>query len=82
MRNEIRIESAKKRKEQSRRAQKHQLRVAEENVSLNTSKVNYIDPRITVAWAKKFEVPIEGLMNKNMLENFIWAMETPSKWKF
>lgn len=28
-------------------------------VALGTSKLNYLDPRITVAWAKKFEVPLE-----------------------
>ena len=47
-----------------------------------------MDPRITIAWAKKYEVPIETgsggapLMNKTMLENSVWAMETPSTWNF
>merc|ERR1712029_289982 len=27
-------------------------------IALGTSKLNYLDPRITVAWCKKFEVPI------------------------
>lgn len=28
-------------------------------VALGTSKINYLDPRITVAWCKRSEVPIE-----------------------
>lgn len=28
-------------------------------VALGTSKINYLDPRITVAWCKRLEVPIE-----------------------
>jgi DNA topoisomerase-1 len=28
-------------------------------VALGTSKINYMDPRITVAWCKRHEVPIE-----------------------
>ena len=28
-------------------------------VALGTSKINYLDPRISVAWCKRQEVPIE-----------------------
>lgn len=28
-------------------------------VALGTSKINYLDPRITVAWCKRHEVPVE-----------------------
>lgn len=31
-------------------------------VALGTSKINYLDPRITVAWCKRHEVPIEKVM--------------------
>jgi len=33
----------------------------EENkeIALGTSKLNYLDPRITIGWAKKWDVPIE-----------------------
>lgn len=36
-------------------AQKDDLKT----VALGTSKINYMDPRISVAWCKKHEVPIE-----------------------
>ncbi|EDO35433.1 predicted protein [Nematostella vectensis] len=49
----------------------------EENkeIALGTSKLNYLDPRITVAWCKKFEVPIEKAYNKTQREKFAWAID-------
>jgi DNA topoisomerase-1 len=32
-------------------------------VALGTSKINYMDPRITVAWCKRHEVPIERVLS-------------------
>jgi DNA topoisomerase-1 len=58
------------------------LEEAEYNISTSTSKVNYLDPRITVAWAKKGEVPIEKLYNKTQLKKFVWAMEATPDWEF
>jgi len=43
-------------------------------VALGTSKINYMDPRITVAWCKQNEVPIEKIFNKSLLSKFHWAM--------
>lgn len=36
-------------------------------VALGTSKINYLDPRITVAWCKRHEVPIEKVRTKSIL---------------
>ena len=49
----------------------------EENktVAMGTSKLNYLDPRITVAWCKKFEVPIEKVFTKTHREKFRWAID-------
>jgi len=43
-------------------------------ISLGTSKLNYLDPRITVAWCKKFDVPIEKCYNKTQRDKFQWAI--------
>ena len=51
-------------------------------VALGTSKINYMDPRITVAWCKRKEVPIEKIFNKSLLAKFPWALEVPSTWTF
>lgn len=61
---------------------KQKLAEARDNIALATSKTNYLDPRITVVWAKRAEIPIEKLYNKVTLKKFIWAMETDTKWKF
>lgn len=38
-------------------------------VALGTSKINYMDPRITVAWCKRHEVPIEKVVIQNLNNN-------------
>ena len=52
------------------------------SIALNTSKINYNDPRITVAWCKKKELPIEKVFTKVLLEKFVWAMNIKSDWIF
>ncbi len=44
-------------------------------IALTTSKVNYMDPRISVSWCKLKQVPIEKIYNKSILVKFPWAME-------
>ncbi|XP_076449754.1 DNA topoisomerase I, mitochondrial-like [Babylonia areolata] len=44
-------------------------------IALGTSKLNYLDPRISVAWCKKFEVPIEKIYNKTQRDKFRWAID-------
>mmetsp|Transcript_27555 Transcript_27555/g.55622 ORF Transcript_27555/g.55622 Transcript_27555/m.55622 type:complete len:661 (-) Transcript_27555:2163-4145(-) len=51
-------------------------------VSLGTSKLNYMDPRISVAWCKRNEVPIEKIFSKTMRDKFNWAMAVPPCWRF
>lgn len=51
-------------------------------VALGTSKINYMDPRITVAWCKQNEVPIEKIFNKSLLSKFHWAMLVEPEFEF
>ena len=44
-------------------------------IALGTSKLNYLDPRISVAWCKKYDVPIEKVYNKTQREKFMWAID-------
>ena len=44
-------------------------------IALGTSKLNYLDPRISVAWCRKWEVPIEKIYNKTQREKFAWAID-------
>ncbi|KAG7229838.1 hypothetical protein INR49_012487 [Caranx melampygus] len=49
----------------------------EENkqIALGTSKLNYLDPRISVAWCKNHEVPVEKIYNKTQRDKFAWAID-------
>ncbi|XP_078433045.1 DNA topoisomerase 1 alpha-like [Wolffia australiana] len=51
-------------------------------VALGTSKINYLDPRISVAWCKRNEVPIEKIFNKSLLAKFAWAMDVVPDFRF
>uniref|UniRef100_A0A183DMJ7 Topo_C_assoc domain-containing protein n=1 Tax=Gongylonema pulchrum TaxID=637853 RepID=A0A183DMJ7_9BILA len=44
-------------------------------IALGTSKLNYLDPRISVAWCRKHDVPIEKIFNKTQREKFRWAID-------
>lgn len=50
--------------------------------SLGTSKMNYIDPRLTYAWCQRNDVPVERMFTKTLREKFTWAASTPGDWKF
>uniref|UniRef100_W5LKP9 DNA topoisomerase I n=2 Tax=Astyanax mexicanus TaxID=7994 RepID=W5LKP9_ASTMX len=49
----------------------------EENkqIALSTSKLNYLDPRISVAWCKNLEVPLDKIYNKSLRDKFAWAID-------
>uniref|UniRef100_A0A7S1TRD4 DNA topoisomerase 1 n=1 Tax=Phaeomonas parva TaxID=124430 RepID=A0A7S1TRD4_9STRA len=51
-------------------------------VALGTSKINYMDPRITVAWCKRVELPIERVFARTLRDKFNWAMAVPPDWRF
>ncbi|KAJ6000431.1 hypothetical protein N7481_000840 [Penicillium waksmanii] len=52
-------------------------------VALGTSKINYIDPRLTVVFSKKFNVPIEKFFSKALREKFEWAIKSVEEdWEF
>jgi DNA topoisomerase I len=60
------------------------IRNRDENkeVALGTSKINYMDPRISVAWCKRCEVPIDKVFAKTLRDKFNWAMAVPPDWEF
>jgi DNA topoisomerase-1 len=61
---------------------KRAMKDENKTVALGTSKINYMDPRITIAWCKEKDVPLEKIFNKSLLSKFPWAMEIPSTWRF
>jgi DNA topoisomerase-1 len=61
---------------------KKSLKVELKNVSLGTSKINYIDPRITIAFLKKHNIKVEKIFSPTLIDKFFWAMDVDEKWKF
>nr|AUV65423.1 topoisomerase I [Fusarium aethiopicum] len=62
-----------------------QDRDGNKEVALGTSKINYIDPRLTVVFSKKFDVPIEKFFSKTLRDKFRWAIksvEDEDDWTF
>ena len=61
---------------------KKNLKLEMKNVSLGTSKVNYIDPRITIAFTKKHNIDINILFEETLQDKFTWAMDVPENFVF
>lgn len=62
-----------------------QMKDKEDNaqVALSTSKINYIDPRLSVMFCKKYNVPIERVFTKTLRDKFKWAIESVDEnWRF
>ena len=52
------------------------------NVSLSTSKNNYIDPRIIFSFINKFEIPPEKLFTQQLIDRFKWASSVDKNYRF
>ena len=52
------------------------------DISLTTSKVNYIDPRVVVSFAKYFNIPLGKFYSSSLLKKFNWAFETDVDYRF
>jgi DNA topoisomerase-1 len=61
---------------------KKETKLKMKNVSLGTSKNNYIDPRIIFAFIKKFDIPPEKLFTKVLLKRFEWAAKVEKDYRF
>lgn len=52
------------------------------NVSLSTSKNNYIDPRIIFSFINKFDIPADKLFTQQLIDRFKWASAVNKDFKF
>lgn len=58
------------------------LKIELKNISLGTSKINYIDPRISIAFLKKNNLPVDKIFSKTLQEKFKWAMDVDTDFVF
>ena len=52
------------------------------SVSLNTSKINYIDPRIIYSFAYRFDISEEKLFTQKETKRFEWASKVDKNYRF
>uniref|UniRef100_A0A915Q7U6 DNA topoisomerase I n=1 Tax=Setaria digitata TaxID=48799 RepID=A0A915Q7U6_9BILA len=57
------------------RASKRVDRIKEQLRKLKIQRTDKANPRISVAWCKKYQVPIEKIFNKTQREKFRWAID-------
>lgn len=87
IRKQIKKTKNKERKEKLREKLKllksrKELKTELKSVSLGTSKVNYIDPIITIAFFKKHKLDIDSVFTKTLQEKFAWAFDVDENFKF
>ena len=58
------------------------LNVQEHNIATSTSKSNYLDPRITVAWCARVSLPLKSVYDGYLQDCFEWALDVPTDWRF
>ncbi|KWU43960.1 hypothetical protein RHOSPDRAFT_34389 [Rhodotorula sp. JG-1b] len=51
-------------------------------ISLGTSKINYIDPRISVVWCKQFDVTLNKVLTETLLEKFTAANHVEAEFEW
>lgn len=63
---------------------KKTLQTESKTLSAGTSKINYIDPRITIAFLKRNDIfdSIDKFFNKTHQKQFDWAMDTDANYIF
>jgi DNA topoisomerase I len=56
--------------------------VRNDKIETSTAVNNYLDPRITFAFAKRVSVPPEKLMSPSQMARFEWAKDAPKSFRF
>ena len=62
--------------------EKYKLKNELKNISLETSKINYIDPRITASFSKKLNLNINMFWNSKLTKKFSWALSSNDNFIF
>lgn len=78
------FEAAIEKTRQQLNREENLCRIKDENksVSLGTSKINYIDPRIVCSWATREKVPLSRLFSATLQKKFPWAMNIGEDYRF
>jgi DNA topoisomerase-1 len=61
---------------------KKEMKIEMKDYAMGTSKTNYIDPRITVAFLKKHNIDVNKIFPKTLQDRFNWAFSIDETFKF
>lgn len=61
---------------------KKEMKIELKNISLGTSKINYIDPRISISFMKKHNIDVGKIFSKTLQDKFKWAFHVDENYKF
>jgi len=61
---------------------KKEMSIEMKNVSIGTSRQNYIDARIALSFMLRHNIPVEKLFTKALQERFAWAFNVDENFKF
>ena len=61
---------------------KKESKIELKNISLGTSKINYIDPRISIAFFKRNDIQVEKGFNQALRDKFAWSLNVDDDWRF
>lgn len=64
------------------RLESYKISTQEHKFNLGTARLNYIDPRIIVKFAKVFDVPLTDMFSKSETVKYQWALDAPSDFKY
>ena len=65
-----------------KKAGEMELKEQNKNVSLTTSRINYMDPRITIAFSNRTGLDIKRVFSSAIIVKFPWAMDCGPNYKF
>jgi DNA topoisomerase-1 len=61
---------------------KRDLKLSTKNFSIDTSKTNYIDPRITISWLKRHNIDIDKVFSSTLIQKFNWSIGVDINFRF
>jgi DNA topoisomerase I len=61
---------------------KKDVKMQLKNISLDTSKANYIDPRIAIAFLKIHDIPFDKVYSSTLRDKFKWSFDVDVNFKF
>jgi DNA topoisomerase-1 len=61
---------------------KKEVKEEMKNISIGTSRQNYIDQRISIIFFRYYDIPLDKIFSKTLIERFKWAVDVADGYHF